>query len=356
MKNNLFYYATTELSQDAFLCWLLSFAMKDSIKDEDINNCAKSFIREIIPELSCGNSCCEEDIFITQIERQYRNIDILFTVNDKYVVIIENKIHSDDHSNQLERYKQIVENDEKYGKYKLYPIYYKTGFESSIDRISSAGYKFIGLEKILELLSPYETNIKNEIFLDYLGYWRDFQTTAMEYKCRLVDDWEWNHANGFYSDFKNLGVIQKEGFGADFGYVANPRGGLLAMWMGNQSFLEYNMQKYELYLQYEYTKSGLQLCLRIGIKKESGACSDVTPSELRNFLTYYEYCVKEEGMVFPYKKFGFDRPTRYGTGMSMNIAVMPMKNISYEEIINRTTNVLMNFNKIISFINARKVS
>ena len=30
MKNNLFNYATSELSQDAFICWLCSFALPDA--------------------------------------------------------------------------------------------------------------------------------------------------------------------------------------------------------------------------------------------------------------------------------------------------------------------------------------
>lgn len=29
-SNNLFGYATNELSQDAFICWLLSFAMEEN--------------------------------------------------------------------------------------------------------------------------------------------------------------------------------------------------------------------------------------------------------------------------------------------------------------------------------------
>ena len=29
LKNNLFNYATSELSQDAFLCWLASYALEE---------------------------------------------------------------------------------------------------------------------------------------------------------------------------------------------------------------------------------------------------------------------------------------------------------------------------------------
>ena len=33
LKNNLFEYATSELSQDAFICWLASYAHEEAEKD-----------------------------------------------------------------------------------------------------------------------------------------------------------------------------------------------------------------------------------------------------------------------------------------------------------------------------------
>ncbi|NLY79687.1 MAG: hypothetical protein GX072_07305, partial [Lysinibacillus sp.] len=47
-RPNLFQFATSELSQDAFLCWLMSWAQKDfqSI-DETMQKIAVNFISEI---------------------------------------------------------------------------------------------------------------------------------------------------------------------------------------------------------------------------------------------------------------------------------------------------------------------
>ena len=33
-KTNLFYYATSELSQDAFICWLLSHCLKECAEEK----------------------------------------------------------------------------------------------------------------------------------------------------------------------------------------------------------------------------------------------------------------------------------------------------------------------------------
>lgn len=48
-KNNLFMYATSELSQDAFICWLMNFAHKDHLNEDVVlTNCAKELLSKII--------------------------------------------------------------------------------------------------------------------------------------------------------------------------------------------------------------------------------------------------------------------------------------------------------------------
>ena len=49
MQNNLFYYATKELSQDAFICWLCIFAIDDfRCKDEALSECARHILCKFI--------------------------------------------------------------------------------------------------------------------------------------------------------------------------------------------------------------------------------------------------------------------------------------------------------------------
>lgn len=41
-SNNLFRYATSELSQDAFICWLVSFALRENEGvDKVLTQCAR---------------------------------------------------------------------------------------------------------------------------------------------------------------------------------------------------------------------------------------------------------------------------------------------------------------------------
>jgi len=78
MKNkpNLFDYATSELSQDAFLTWLIQWADKDFQKiDASLNACAITFVREL---LSVDNSYPIETI---EAGRQWNNIYVWALVN-----------------------------------------------------------------------------------------------------------------------------------------------------------------------------------------------------------------------------------------------------------------------------------
>ena len=69
MKPNLFNYATSELSQDAFLLWLLEWANpSNSEYDPELHLTAKVFLRRIIDvddkfdiksDFSCNESECQ---------------------------------------------------------------------------------------------------------------------------------------------------------------------------------------------------------------------------------------------------------------------------------------------------------
>jgi hypothetical protein len=48
LQPNIFSFATSELSQDAFPCWFLSWANKNYVTtDKDLHQCALAFITKI---------------------------------------------------------------------------------------------------------------------------------------------------------------------------------------------------------------------------------------------------------------------------------------------------------------------
>lgn len=116
-ENNLFKWATRELSQDAILAWILNY---DEI--------GKELIKDICPILKDSN------IKIENITTQKYSIDVLVELivdtGDKIAVIIEDKTDTYIHDHQMLRYIEKVSQEREKKKYKYKKIIYvlfKTG-------------------------------------------------------------------------------------------------------------------------------------------------------------------------------------------------------------------------------------
>ena len=99
--------ANAEIRHSNFLSWLLDPNENHNLKEVVLNK----FLQEIINSSdSFDESVTIEDIGIENVEirREWENIDLLIIL-DEYVLCIENKIFSGEHSDQLTRYKNIVE-------------------------------------------------------------------------------------------------------------------------------------------------------------------------------------------------------------------------------------------------------
>ena len=119
---NLFKYATSELSQDAFICWLLAWA-DPTLEDED-PALHKTGIK-LAKTLLNLNSEKErpESIESVEIVRQSSKVDILCRINGKYALLIEDKTNTKHHSNQLAKYYKTLKL--KYSEELIHPIYFK---------------------------------------------------------------------------------------------------------------------------------------------------------------------------------------------------------------------------------------
>ena len=112
IRNSLFSFATSELSQDAFICWCLNW----------FNDASKPVLQEmakkIIFKLTNVEEFFVEKIVSVDIFRQFSRkvkvdnksihvkIDVLVIVNNDIAVIIEDKTYSNEHDQQIERYKK----------------------------------------------------------------------------------------------------------------------------------------------------------------------------------------------------------------------------------------------------------
>src|SRR5688500_7119832 len=104
---NVFDFATSELSQDAFICWLAAWAdPAHRINNEPLHGMATAFLDRL---LEVGNVPRPAGYQSVEVHAQWNNIDVLLVVNDDTDIIIEDKTNTKDHSDQLKRYKQNVE-------------------------------------------------------------------------------------------------------------------------------------------------------------------------------------------------------------------------------------------------------
>ena len=90
MKPNIFDYATSELSQDAFFAYLMNWAdPKYKSTDTNLNKLGEGFVKLLIHTKDKSFSKVNN----INVLKQWNKIDIAVEVNNKYFIIIEDKIN-----------------------------------------------------------------------------------------------------------------------------------------------------------------------------------------------------------------------------------------------------------------------
>lgn len=211
--NNIFKYATSELSQDAFICWLLSYATEDGwYVDYQLRKCAVAFMDKI---LQSKGSCWNADTRITGIYRQYKNIDILVEVRD-FKIIIEDKTFTCSHGDQVNRYKKSLL-DEGVPEEKIICVFYK--IEEQPEPEPNVDVEFTR-KILLSIFRNYKSHIQHPIFIDYLEYleWLDIRDYKLLRAVTLGQTWEdnleldliYDLAERHYSSCRYVGIYNEK--------------------------------------------------------------------------------------------------------------------------------------------------
>ena len=288
-RPNLFSFATSELSQDAFICWLLSWASPEyKNADYQLHQCAFSFIKSLFEK---HRKTAPSDISKIEVKKQDSNIDVLCIINDEYAILIEDKIGTKNHTNQLVRYLEEIK-DRKFKEDCILPTYYKTEDQGDYSEVLEASYKLFLRSDILRVLNGYEGI--NSIVTDYRDHLQSISDDVESFKSRPINEWGWYSWVGFYLR------LQKELGDGNWDYVPNPNGGFLGMWWHFQGD-----EKCEQYLQLEEDK----LCFKIWVDESQDRI------ELRSM---WHSRVKEKGTEFDLL---IERPTRFGNGKYMTVCI-----------------------------------
>lgn len=295
MQPNIFRLATKELSQDGFFTWLLQWADNDhNQQNKLLNETAKDFVRLLL-----GKSV---DYQINKVEagRQWNNIDIWAEINDEYFIGIEDKTNTGEHSEQLERYKEIASNHYKDKKHKLVFVYLKTGNESSatLKKVIEKGYSTIDRRAILNVLNQRE--VHNDIFNDFKEYLITIENQTNSYTKfeNIISDWK--AAEGFY-----IKLQEHIPEWTDWRYVANQMGGFLGFWYHWTGTDEIG----EIYIQIENAfEYGIKLVIKIADWEQS-------TNTLYQVLNEIKPYAEKNGL-------SITKPDRYRAGETSTLAII----------------------------------
>lgn len=275
-KPNLFRYATKELSQDAMICWLLKWSEQQyQGTDEVLHDCGVRFMWVLLQKHGRNLPSRIEKVEIYRQESVKKKlvIDVLARINDKHVLLIEDKTGTKDRDNQLSKnYNAVIEGKTKLGNVAeedLYPIYLKTGNQSLADdhRIEKIkDYKVFNRGDFLRVLKYYGGH--NSILIDFRQHLQRLEDQTNSYtawtQSGTPDGWfAWE---GFYRRLEDE-LFDGTTYWNGWGYVPNKSGGFLGFWWRPSD------SDARLYLQIE-TKPGKEAKLRFKVNTAEGKTNE----------------------------------------------------------------------------------
>lgn len=342
MKNNLFYYATSELSQDAFICWLMSFAL-DSSPDPVLKKCAIQLIKLFVPELS------SVDFTLTKIEHQValskkNRLDVLLTVEavgQIYKIIVEDKTYTSEGDNQLQRY--VDEATVKFPGCAIRGVYYKTGFQCDHSAAKNAGYTIINRKQLVTFMRDFAPLTTNQIFLDYYNYWSTYQNDTELFQNLPLTQWGYMQVYGFYDHLKESAFFDDKGFWFDYGYVPNQNNGFYGLWAGSDLYsITINGKVYELYLQLETATGDLttsQICLKLSAQDKK--------TDRDHLRATRDHLVYTHDWTYKLNEFHFHKPKRLAMGRHMTIGVYDASLTDFNDFMKALQLAVQDYNKFL---------
>ena len=317
-RPNLFSSATSELSQDAFICWLLSWAKPENKKyDAHLHACGMAMIQKFFEK---HDKPFPNEIRTVEVKKQDKNIDVLCIVNGEYPIIIEDKTRTSNHGDQLAKYFSVIKNrkDEKGNfRYKvedIIPIYFKTYDQSCYKNVVDKNkYQPFTRADFLVILNKgvVELGISNAIFEDFREHLQGIENRVQSYQTHNFNDWTSQSWVGFY-----LKLQQELGMG-NWDKVNNPAKGFMGFSWGG-------IGSEKPYLQLEQH----ELCFKVRVEGESKKeLKKKQPDELRKILK--AETVKRRDIRNKWYKLiksqctdygiALERPANFGNGKWMTV-------------------------------------
>lgn len=227
-KPNIFDYATSELSQDAVLAYMLAWADPKQAKTTKLHKLGQDFLLALLNK--AGQKI--DKIKDVVVKTQDNNIDISVDINEKIFMIIEDKVETIRHGDQILRYKDAAtERFDGEGKTReIVAIYLKTGNESNWFHPESERASCFFRGDMLEVLDNNK-DTSNSIIYEFRTHLQCWEDETQSFRANKVSEWKYSAHEGYYLYLEN--ALKKEGEACgNYGwcYTNNPGGGFLEFW------------------------------------------------------------------------------------------------------------------------------
>ena len=263
---NLYSFATKELAQDATLAYILAWA-KPAYRESHprLHKLGTDMLQALLAT-KIGETAVPT-VASLHVETQVDRIDVLALINgeneDGLVLLVEDKVGTHEHSNQIERYIETAK--KKYPNREIVPVYMKTMNASLLGLPPEKKCGRFLRRDLLDVLDRFpdtgDTIVDN--FRAHLQVW---ENETSSYRYEPFSEWgnKWMRYQGFYIELEDRMVKEGKWNCDGWEYVPNPAGGFFCF-----TFAENTMARkpYEvtMHLQIENaTRLTVRLVERIG--------------------------------------------------------------------------------------------
>lgn len=224
---NLFKHATSELSQDAFLAWMCEWA--DEVHAEHPSGMHKVG-RAFIAWLHEKHGVPVPDYATVEVKLQYLHIDVLVILRSStsgaHYVLIEDKIHTTDHADQIGGYLNALREKEGITEaVQILPVYFK----SSLEPLKSDGFLRLYLPEIVAFLTTLDLGtIQSEVFHSWRNVRTDTHASHERFRAMPIHEWQREQWYGCFDHMARQDALRLLEPG--YGYV--PLGDFIGFWLG----------------------------------------------------------------------------------------------------------------------------
>lgn len=214
---NIFHFAGSEPSQDAFLAWLLAWAdSRWKNLNPDLYHLGARFVSALLALHNKKSSV--NGSMTVRVERQAS--DVVAEINNAFVIAI-----LDETRGQPAKHESIEFLEGKYPNREILPVC--TGTGDQISDIGSNGFKPLLRAQVIALLREDERAVSRNSILDDFRHFLERQETDIQaWRYRPVAEWIRQHTPwiGFFQG------LQTEFVDLSWKYVPNADGGFIGAW------------------------------------------------------------------------------------------------------------------------------